>query len=169
MAQQKYATPEAAWAAAWKEGRRLVQKYQAELNQGTSDDGAAAPEAGADAEGAAAAGKQEQSAAGLHIALAMLVPGIACMLVLASSSTIIESFQVMLDSVSTSCVMQEEAPCQQAVTPQKLPGCQTLSTAASRCSSLCTRCARIHSLSNPCHPQAMLSFCLFAILSFVWD
>ncbi|BDA45560.1 probable protein lin-9 homolog at C-terminar half [Coccomyxa sp. Obi] len=67
VAQQKYATPEAAWEAAWKEGRRLVQKYQAELNQGTSDAGRTAAEAGSNAGGAAAAvqpGKQEQIAAG---------------------------------------------------------------------------------------------------------
>lgn len=75
VAQQKYATPEAAWAAAWKEGRRLVQKYKAELNQGTSDAGRAAVEAGIDAGGAASAvqpGKQEQIAAGLQIALLFL-------------------------------------------------------------------------------------------------
>lgn len=83
MAQQKYATPEAAWAAAWKEGRRLVQKYQAELKQGTSDVGRAADEAGINAGGAAAAvqpGKQEQIAAGLQIAL--LLHGIGCLLIL---------------------------------------------------------------------------------------
>lgn len=31
--QQSYPSPEAAWQAAWMEGRRLVQKYQAELTQ----------------------------------------------------------------------------------------------------------------------------------------
>jgi hypothetical protein len=33
VAQQSYPSAEAAWQAAWSEGRKLVQKYQAELTQ----------------------------------------------------------------------------------------------------------------------------------------
>ncbi|EIE20316.1 hypothetical protein COCSUDRAFT_67577 [Coccomyxa subellipsoidea C-169] len=54
VAQQRYSNAEAAWQAAWKEGRRLVQIYQAELNQGTYNAGRLAAEKQANADGSAA-------------------------------------------------------------------------------------------------------------------
>lgn len=46
---QKYPTAEAAWQAAWKEGKRLVQMYQAELTQGSWESGNWVAEAHANA------------------------------------------------------------------------------------------------------------------------
>ncbi len=71
MAQQRYPNAEAAWQAAWKEGRRLVQIYQAELNQGTWNAGRLAAEKHANADGSAAqADKAEPQsiAPGVHTA-----------------------------------------------------------------------------------------------------
>ncbi|KAK9904239.1 hypothetical protein WJX75_007439 [Coccomyxa subellipsoidea] len=60
VAQQRYPNAEAAWQAAWKEGRRLVQVYQAELKQGTWDAGRLAAEAHATTEAGTSAAAQAE-------------------------------------------------------------------------------------------------------------